>query len=165
MPTHLLQCLLPPAPSIQEAASPSPYVHARYHSSPRQLEAKKERKNLPHFSPLSQSMLRRQRSLENLAGNSESGLMNAKTFQRLTNSMCPESSSTRTQDNIAAPTCYRGDMISFTTPRLCFLNAFFSNRKKAVIFITKALQKNNKKNRYEGRLQRILTLNIWKFQV
>lgn len=145
MPTHLLQCLPLVCSVLGEAASPSPYVHARYHSSPRQLEAKKEWKNLPHFSPLSQSMLRRQRSLENLAGNSESGPMNAKTFQRLINSMCPESSSTRTQDNIAAPTCYRGDMISFTTPRLCFLNAFFSNRKKAVIFITKALQKKKKK--------------------
>lgn len=141
MPTHLLQCLLSPALSIQEAASPSPYIHARYHSSPRQLEAKKERKNLPHFSPLSQSMLRRQRSLENLAGNSESGLMNAKTFRRLTNSMCPESSSTRTQRQHCCTNMLQRRYDFLHNAKVVFSECFLLKQKKSSNFYYKSFAK------------------------
>lgn len=63
-----------------------------------------------------------------------SGLVNAKTFQRLINHICLKSFSTgRAEDTFLHQHATVGDVIYYPTARLlcvCFSNALFSNRRK-----------------------------------
>lgn len=78
-----------------------------------------------------------------------SGLMNAKTFQRLINHICLKSFSIgRAEDTFLHQHATVGGMIYYSTARLvcmCFSNASFSNRRQTSLLLQQFCKKIKKK--------------------